>query len=77
MNRFSQLGQILERLGLTASSDFLDRGTVNSYSLTGPVGWFNFLISVVVLGLVAFKLTTFSKDRKRKYVAKTRKKIRF
>jgi hypothetical protein len=56
MNRFSEIGQFFEKLNLTVSSDFLDRGAVNQYALEGGVGNLNFIITLWVILFMAFNV---------------------
>ena len=51
MNRFSELGQLLENWNVITSSEFTRGGEIRQYSLTGTVGALNLAFALLVLAL--------------------------
>lgn len=49
MNRFSQAGQFLEKLGFISSSEFTRKGGIRGYALSGAVGEVNFWTTIFLL----------------------------
>ncbi|NBX70091.1 MAG: hypothetical protein EBR01_14170 [Proteobacteria bacterium] len=58
MNRFSQVGQFLERLGLVSQSEFTRQGAIRGYALEGSVGQFNFFLTGVLAIATLFRTVT-------------------
>lgn len=52
MNRFSEIGQLLETLNFIPRSDFTRQGSVNSYAIEGSIGTINFFVTLLVVGFL-------------------------
>jgi hypothetical protein len=65
MNRFSQAGQFLERLGLISQSEFTRQGGVRGYALEGSVGQFNFFLTALFLFLFSGSFVLSKKKTRR------------